>query len=53
MILYDFCLTSAQFTYRIVHIWKVEISVQIADGCAPWKISNAAQNLVLQALQFF
>jgi hypothetical protein len=26
--------------------------MQIADRCAPWKISNSAQNPVLQALQF-
>jgi hypothetical protein len=33
-------------------MWKVEIHVQIAEGCAPWKISNGAENLVLHALQF-
>jgi hypothetical protein len=26
--------------------------VQIANRCAPWKISNGAENFVLQALQF-
>jgi hypothetical protein len=52
MILYDFCLLPAQFHYMIVHRWKVESRVQIADQCAPWKISNGAENLVLQALQF-
>jgi hypothetical protein len=46
MILCDFCLLPAQFCYIIIHIWKVEICVKIADRCAPWKISNGAQNLV-------
>jgi hypothetical protein len=31
---------------------QVESRVQIADWCAPWKISNGAENLVLWALQF-
>jgi hypothetical protein len=35
----------------IVYIWKVESHVQIADLYAPWKISNGAENFVLQALQ--
>jgi hypothetical protein len=52
MILYDFCLLPSQFCYTIVYIRKVENRVQIADRCAPWKISNCAKNLVLQALQF-
>jgi hypothetical protein len=38
--------------YNHVYIWKVESRVQIADQCAPWKISNGAQNLVLHVLQF-
>jgi hypothetical protein len=32
MILYDFCLSLAQFCYIIVYIRKVEICVQIADS---------------------
>jgi hypothetical protein len=51
--LYDFCFLPAQFCFIIVHIWKVESHVQIADRCAPWKISNGAENLVLCALQFY
>jgi hypothetical protein len=31
---------------------KFESHVQIANQCAPWKISNAAENFVLQVLQF-
>jgi hypothetical protein len=31
---------------------KFESHVQIANWCAPWKISNGAENFVLQALQF-
>jgi hypothetical protein len=50
MILYDFCLSPAQFCYIIVYIRKAESRVQIADRCAPWKISNGAQNLILHAL---
>jgi hypothetical protein len=26
--------------------------MQIMDRCAPWKLDNGAENLVLQALQF-
>jgi hypothetical protein len=48
MILYDFCLSPAQFYYIIVYERKVEIRVQIADRCAPWKIFSGAENLVLQ-----
>jgi hypothetical protein len=49
MILYDFCLSAAQFCYLIVYKRKVESRVQIADRCPPWKISSGAENLVLQA----
>jgi hypothetical protein len=51
MILHDFCLLPAQFCYIIVCIRKIESCVQIAAQCAFWKISNGAQNLILQALQ--
>jgi hypothetical protein len=51
-ILYDFCLLPAQFYYITVYIRNVESHVQIVVRCAPWKISNGAENLVLQALQF-
>jgi hypothetical protein len=51
MVLYDFCFLPAKFCYVIVYIRKVESCVQIADQCAPWKISSCANNLVLQALQ--
>jgi hypothetical protein len=52
MILYDFSLLPVQCCYIIVYIWKVESRVQFADRCAPWKISNGADNFVLRALQF-
>jgi hypothetical protein len=52
MILDDFSLLPAQFCYIIVYIRKVENCAQIADRCAPWKISNGVQNLVLNVLQF-
>jgi hypothetical protein len=26
--------------------------MQFSDWCAPWKVANGAENLVLQALQF-
>jgi hypothetical protein len=51
MILYDFCLSLAQFYYIIVYLRKVESCVQIADRCAPWKLFNGAESLGLQALQ--
>jgi hypothetical protein len=50
MVLYDFCLLPAQFCYIIVYIWEAKRCVQIADRCAPWKISSVVQDLVLQAL---
>jgi hypothetical protein len=53
VILYDFSLLPAQFCYMVVYIWKVESRVQIMDWCAPWKIFSSAENLVLQALQFY
>jgi hypothetical protein len=53
MILYDFGLFPAQFRYIIVCIRKVECCVQIADRCASWRISSDAENLILQALQFY
>jgi hypothetical protein len=52
MTLYDFCLLPAQFCYIIIYTRKVEIHVQVMDWCAPWKISNGAETLELQALQF-
>jgi hypothetical protein len=54
VVLYDFCLLPAQFYYIIGYICggAVENRVQIADRCAPWKISSGAENFVLQALQF-
>jgi hypothetical protein len=51
VILYDFCLLPAQFSYIIIYTWKVESRVQIADRCAPRIISNGGENLVVQALQ--
>jgi hypothetical protein len=50
MILYDFCLLPAQFCCIIVYMWEAESCVQIEDRCAPWKISNGMQDLVMQAL---
>jgi hypothetical protein len=52
MILHDFCLLPAQFYYAVVYIQRVESRVQITDRRSPCKISNSAENLVLQALQF-
>jgi hypothetical protein len=53
MILYDFCLSPAQFCYVVIYIRKVQSCVQLADRGTPWKISSGAQqNLILQALQF-
>jgi hypothetical protein len=55
MILYDFCVSSAQFCYITVYtsIWKVGSCVQIADRCALRKISNGAPNLVLRNWELF
>jgi hypothetical protein len=45
MTLYDLCLSPAQFYYIIVYIRKAETRVQIADRCAPWKISTAVHKI--------
>jgi hypothetical protein len=45
IILYDFCLSPAQFCYITVYIRTIESRVQIADRCAPRKISSGAENL--------
>jgi hypothetical protein len=47
LMMYDFCLLPAQLCYIILYIQRVETCVQIADGCAPWKISSGVENLVL------
>jgi hypothetical protein len=47
MILYDFCLLPAQFYYIIIYIRKIGSRVEIADRCAPWRISNGPDSLVL------
>jgi hypothetical protein len=52
MILYVFCLLYVKSCYIIIYIWQVESRVKIKGQCAPWKISNDTENLVLQALQF-
>jgi hypothetical protein len=52
MILYDFYLLPVQFYYMILYIRKVESRAQIENRRAHGKISNGAENLVLQALQF-
>jgi hypothetical protein len=46
MILYDFCLSPAQYCYIIIYIGKVKSRVQIANRCAHWEISNGADELV-------
>jgi hypothetical protein len=52
MILYDFCLLSAQFHYIMIYIQKVESCMQIVDWCVHWKIFKGTENVVLQLLQF-
>jgi hypothetical protein len=53
MILDDFCLLSAWLYYVIINVWNLENLMHIANLCAPRKISNGEENLILlQALQF-
>jgi hypothetical protein len=52
MIPCDFCLLPAQFCYINVYTRKVESRAQMADRCAPWKMSSGAENLVLQAAPY-
>jgi hypothetical protein len=53
MILYEFCLLLAQVRCVVIStsIRFVESRVQLADRCASWKITDGAENLVLQAVQ--
>jgi hypothetical protein len=52
MILDGFCLLPAWFSYVIIHVRNLESHMHIADRCAPWKIADCAENLLLNALQF-
>jgi hypothetical protein len=52
MILDDFFLLPALFCYVIIHVRNLENHMHIADRCASWKISDGAENLILQVLQF-
>jgi hypothetical protein len=52
IILYNFCLLSAYFSYILRYIWKTENYVQITDWCTPRKIPICVKKLVLQTLQF-
>jgi hypothetical protein len=52
MILYDLFLLHAQFRYIIAFIRKVESRVQIAERCAPRKISNGAGTLLCRRCSF-
>jgi hypothetical protein len=52
MILYDFCLLPALFSYVIVNVRNLESRMHIADWCVPRETVNGAKNLILQALQF-
>jgi hypothetical protein len=52
VILYDLCLLPEQFRYVTINIWCLKSHVQLAHRCAPRKFTIAAENLVLQALQF-
>jgi hypothetical protein len=52
VVLDDFCLSPAKFSYVIIYIRNVERQMQIANRRAPVKIANSAENSILQALQF-
>jgi hypothetical protein len=36
----------------IVDVRNIESLMQFSDWCAPWKVANRAESLVLQVLQF-
>jgi hypothetical protein len=46
MVLYNFCLSPAQFCYIIVYMRKIENREQISEGYEPRTISSGAKNLV-------
>jgi hypothetical protein len=47
MILDDFCLLPALFSYVIINVRNLESHMHIADRSAPRKISEGAENLIL------
>jgi hypothetical protein len=51
MILNDFCLLPALFSYVIINVQNLESHMHMANQCAPSKIANGVQNIVLQAQQ--
>jgi hypothetical protein len=52
MILDDFYMFCAQFSYVITYVMYFEGHVQFADQCASVKFANSAENSVLQELRF-
>jgi hypothetical protein len=40
-------------TEIVLYIQKSESHAQMTNQCAPWKIANVMEYLVLQALQFY
>jgi hypothetical protein len=45
-------LLPAKFSDTVINVRNFDSHTHIADRCAPWKISDGAENPVLQALQF-
>lgn len=52
MILDDFYMFPAQFSYVIRHVMYFEGHVQFVNQCASVKVANSAGNSVLQELRF-
>lgn len=52
MILYDFCLFPAYFSYTVIYERKFESHLEITNRCAPWKVASCTENPALQSLQF-
>jgi hypothetical protein len=36
----------------MINVRNIESLMQFSDRCGPWKVSNGAENLILQAVQF-
>jgi hypothetical protein len=48
MILYGFCCLPDKFCYIVINVWYFESLMQFMDWCAPWEVTNDAENLVLE-----
>jgi len=52
MSLDDFRVLPAQLCNKVIYVWNFESHIQFARRCGPSKVTNGAENFVLQALRY-